>query len=349
SALREAARVNDEYRDWQRVVGLYPLTALAFSHGIRRWQESARQTFATPLMELPLRGALVRYVPLERGALTRAEVAQILARSEHNPLRIPEPDAADKERLFAAFAPAFEIDVASDDDRIGAPRRDHGPVIDIAQPVVYRYLSHTRYQGRNLLQLNYTIWFPARPRDGVFDLLGGRLDGVTWRVTLTPDGEPWVYDAMHNCGCYHLFFPASRAVTRVQPHSIEEQAFIPQAAPETQASYSLTLRIAARTHYIQRVLAGPAAPAPSVTYQWADYEELRSLPAPHGRSSLFQGDGIVAGSERRERFLFWPMGIPNPGAMRQRGRHATAFVGKRHFDDADLLERYFEMTQQSFE
>jgi hypothetical protein len=28
--------------------------------------------------------------------------------------------------------------------------------------------------------------------------------------------------------------------------------------------------------------------------------------------------------------------------MRQWGRHATAFVGKRHFDDAHLFERYFE-------
>jgi hypothetical protein len=29
--------------------------------------------------------------------------------------------------------------------------------------------------------------------------------------------------------------------------------------------------------------------------------------------------------------------------MRQWGRHATAFVGHRHFDDADLFEKYFEM------
>jgi hypothetical protein len=35
------------------------------------------------------------------------------------------------------------------------------------------------------------------------------------------------------------------------------------------------------------------------------------------------------------------MGIANPGAMRQWGTHATAFVGRRHFDDADLFERRF--------
>jgi hypothetical protein len=36
------------------------------------------------------------------------------------------------------------------------------------------------------------------------------------------------------------------------------------------------------------------------------------------------------------------MGVPDPGAMRQWGRHATAFVGRRHFDDPFLIERYFE-------
>jgi hypothetical protein len=37
------------------------------------------------------------------------------------------------------------------------------------------------------------------------------------------------------------------------------------------------------------------------------------------------------------------MGIASAGAMRQWGRHATAFVGRRHFDDADLLERRFAL------
>jgi hypothetical protein len=35
------------------------------------------------------------------------------------------------------------------------------------------------------------------------------------------------------------------------------------------------------------------------------------------------------------------MGIASAGAMRQWGHHATAFVGRRHFDDADLLARRF--------
>jgi len=58
---------------------------------------------------------------------------------------------------------------------------------------------------------------------------------------------------------------------------------------------------------------------------------------------VFGPDGLVAGTERMERWFFWPMGVPSAGAMRQWGRHATAFVGRRHFDDADLLERRFEL------
>ncbi len=37
------------------------------------------------------------------------------------------------------------------------------------------------------------------------------------------------------------------------------------------------------------------------------------------------------------------MGISSPGAMRQAGTQATAFVGRRHFDDADLLDLRFSL------
>jgi hypothetical protein len=62
-----------------------------------------------------------------------------------------------------------------------------------------------------------------------------------------------------------------------------------------------------------------------------------------GTRSLYQPDGLVAGSARGERFFFWPMGIESAGQMRQWGHHATAFVGRRHFDDAYLIEKYFEI------
>jgi hypothetical protein len=59
------------------------------------------------------------------------------------------------------------------------------------------------------------------------------------------------------------------------------------------------------------------------------------------RASAFGRDGLVPGTERAERFVFWPMGIASAGAMRQWGRQPTAFIGRRHFDDADLFEKRF--------
>ena len=87
---------------------------------------------------------------------------------------------------------------------------------------------------------------------------------------------------------------------------------------------------------------GRATRASVTRYALRPYDELRSLPRPEGgRASAFRPDGLIAGTERAERWLFWPMGIDSAGAMRQWGRHATAFVGRRHFDDADLLEKRF--------
>ena len=54
----------------------------------------------------------------------------------------------------------------------------------------------------------------------------------------------------------------------------------------------------------------------------------------------------MPGTERGERLLFWPTGVEDTGAMRQWGRHATAFLGRRHFDDPDLIERRFSIVEQ---
>ena len=63
-----------------------------------------------------------------------------------------------------------------------------------------------------------------------------------------------------------------------------------------------------------------------------------------GCASLHDGySAPQARAERAERFLSRPMGIASPGAMRQWGRQASALVGRRHFDDADLLERRFQL------
>jgi hypothetical protein len=79
-----------------------------------------------------------------------------------------------------------------------------------------------------------------------------------------------------------------------------------------------------------------------VVYALADYGELRSLAdSKGGRRSMFSPDSLAPGSERLERFILWPTGVVSPGAMRQYGRHAVAFVGERHFDDPFFMNSMF--------
>ena len=348
AAMLQAARVPDDYSDASRLLGLYPLTRIAFFEGVKRWQEDTLAAFrAEP--SAPAAASVIRYAPPSAPPVSRAEVAAFLGRAGLDALGYPwlsEPEFA---RIAAAYAPSFEVVVASDHDRFGELRwrRDSDvPAVDAAEAVVYAHPAYTRYRGdgedRILLQLVYVIWFPERPAEGSIDFLAGRLDGIVWRVTLAPDGEPVIYDSIHPCGCYHMFFPTPRARPRPAPDGTEEWAFVPQALPRVAEGERPVVRIASRTHYIERVslVRGTDSVA---RYALRDYDELRSLQRGAARRSAFGPDGLIAGTERAERLFFWPMGVASAGAMRQWGRHATAFVGRRHFDDADLFERRFEL------
>ena len=343
-ALLERLRVPDDYSTSDRFFGLYAFTRLAFAAGVRRHEAETREAFAREPAP-PAGAVLIRLAPpLSSQSLTRARAAIILERAALNPLRIPEPAESEMSELFAAYAPSFEVEVAADYDRSGALRwsREGGtPVVDGAQLAVYAQPAWTRYGDRVLLQLVYTLWFPERPPQSAGDILAGKLDGIVWRVTLAPDGEPLVYDTMHPCGCYHQFFPTPRAQALPAPDGLEEWMFSPQALARIADGERPLLRIASGTHFLENVSVVRGSDS-LARYELRPYGELRSMQRlGPGRASAFGPDGLVRGTERPERFTFWPMGIASAGAMRQWGRHATAFVGRRHFDDADLFEKRF--------
>jgi hypothetical protein len=343
--LLERAAVPDDCDLLNRVLGLYPITRVPFTAGVRDYHEEVRRAFARELAPPP-GGQVIRYAPPNTRALPRSEVAQWLAEAAANPLGIPEPSERQLEALVASYAPSFEIELTGEHDRFGALRwlrNRSAPAVDAAEQVVYYHAALTRYGRHILLQLVYTLWFPERPPQSEADILAGHLDGLTWRVTLAPDGEPLLYDSMHPCGCFHMFFPTARAAPLPAPAGEPEWAFVPQSLPRVAHGERPVLRVATRTHYIERVrlVRGPDSVA---RYELRPYDALRSLPTLLGGSrSAFGPDGIIAGTERPERFPFWPMGIRSAGAMRQWGRHATAFVGRRHFDDPDLIEKRFRL------
>ena len=340
--LHASATVPDDYNIGMRALGIYPLTRLPFAAGIARWQDDTRSAFATPIDVLPMHGRLQRYGPPQ--GISGPVPASIV-----DPLGVPVFSAAEAAALFARHAPVLEIDVAGEFDRIGALKLDAEDqvIVDAAAPVVYTRLTYTLLGGLIHPQLVYTFWFSERPRSpgNTLDLLAGRLDGVVWRVTVDSRGDPLVYDSMHACGCYHLFFPTEKVVARELPVTLDESLFVPQSVAAARSGERVVLRVESGTHYLQRVLmTSEAQSGTAVAYRLEDERTLTTLARRGGGTrSAYGQDGFIAGSERAERWFYWPMGIESAGQMRQWGHHATAFVGRRHFDDPQLFDAYFEV------
>ena len=304
--LLERAAVPDDYLTASRALGLYALTKWPFMAGVRNYHDGVRAAFRRELAPPP-GGTVVRFGPPGAPPVARSALASMIERAAENALGIPEPHGDALDALFAAHAPVFEIEIAGAYDRPGAlvwPQGEPIPAVEASEPVVYRRMAWTRYGGRVLLQLVYTIWFSERPPESAGDILAGKLDGVTWRVTLAPDGEPLVYDSMHPCGCFHMFFPTPRADPVPAPGSAMEWMFAPQSLPAVEEGERPVVRVATRTHYVERVGMTRERDF-DARYALRAYDELRALPRPGGgRQSIFGPDGIIAGTERAERFLF---------------------------------------------
>ena len=261
----------------------------------------------------------VRYAPPAGQRLPRAVVGGLLGRATFDPLGHLALSAREIDRLAITYAPTIEIETRADYDRFGWLRWRRGaslPQVDAAEPTVYVQAAYTRYGEHLLLQLVYTLWFPERPSRDTLDPGAGPLDGVVWRVTLAPDGEPLVYDSIHACGCFHAFFPTPRARTRAE-------AFVPQRLPRVGEDERPVVTLASAAHDVEGVRLERGADS-LVRYTLRSYDELRSMPRlTGGHASAFDPDGRIAGS-----------------GARQWGRQR---IGNYHFDEGDLLERRFEL------
>jgi hypothetical protein len=338
-------RVPEEYATAMQVAGLYPLAALPVLALTVRAQEKFRGWHREPLDRLPWRGRARAYLPEGALPFSAAEAARIVADASRNPLAAPRPAGEDAGRLLAMFAPAILQDEAGPDDRIGAVAwADGRPEVDAAEPALYTYLSHARLRGRPVLQLNYVFWYPARSGPDAPAIERGPLDGLTVRLSLAPDGAPFMLDVMNNCGCYHFFVPDRAAVRGGRRNAGELPPFVPRFLPEGFPRERLLLRVNSGWHQVDHVGTLPLPPgAAAADYRLFNYERLESLPAGEaGRMSLFGPDGVARGSERIEPLLLFSMGVPKVGSMRQRGHHAVRFIGRAHFDDPDLIDCSFD-------
>jgi hypothetical protein len=335
--LRQEVSVPDEYLALRRILGIYPITHLFVSHGVHQWQAKARKAFST---EPPPNWQVVRYAPAPSADLLT--VHRIFRNARRDALDIPVYTPQEREALFRMYAPMWVVQTQGTYDRIGSPRwsDDANIEVDTTKPRTYTHLSFTRFQNKILTQLNYIIWFPSRPKTDAWDIYGGLLDGINYRVTLDTRGDPLIYETIHNCGCYYKAYPTRQLKIR-KVVNYAEPPLILKAPAIDPASAFLAVAMESRTHFVRHLYSVSRIEG-GKSYLLADYDELKQLRQVDGRrKNMFNRYGIVPESRRLERFILWPTGVLSPGAMREWGRHAVAFVGKREFDDPFYLEKMF--------
>jgi len=329
-----------EYLSGYRILGLYPLSRQLMLSQLMPLQDELRQRYRSGAEE-PVR----TFAPPQSLPLGADEIAVWLAEaSDRSALGVPYLDAQRQSRLLAHFAPVWEIETLGNHDLPGVPGWSEEVVsVDTRQPVTFEQISYTRWRGRLLLQLSYTLWFDQRPSRNPPDIYAGRLDGLILRLTLDPVGRPLLLDSIHPCGCYHTVIPLDVNLTLRSAEILgEPPLLLPRPSGIWVSGTRLHVAISSGDHMLIGLRWGGERVADE-TYTLRALDTLRSVTSQSSPRSLYSPPyGLIDGTERLERLLLWPSGIVSPGAMRQWGRHAIAFSAKRHFDDPDLLEMLFD-------
>lgn len=324
--------IPDAYAGWMRALGVYPVTrwlATPFVHGYRR-DMTARLEAEPPDPRMLFTPPELQGNPPYPAALP------------DNALKLPLPGSGAREAMLTHYAPVLAVARTNPANLPGTVGLADGRAEVLTRTTTaYQWISWTRFQGEFLLQLNYQFWFSKRPEQGPLDPYAGRLDGLIWRVTLQPNGNVLAYDSIHPCGCYHKVYPASSELQPRNPDQAGQPVFYPDQAPNAR-SERVQLILEPDTHYIVDVDTVTENDLPTRQYRLRDAEHLRHLPDGTGYGSLYDGEGFVPDTRRRERWFLWPLGVPSTGAMRQPGHHAIAFIGKRHFDDPAMLNEVLE-------
>jgi len=334
--------VPDEYSLAMRIVGLYPLVAIPVAVATDISRKKVRSWYDTSLENLPIDGRLRAFIPAESSSLADNELQAVMeaARENSQDLSLLDQDLAKK--LIRHFAPVFIQDVAASYDRIGRiVWRGDCPDVDQARPTVYYYFSNAFLKGKPILQINYVIWYSERAGKRAPSIERGHLDGLTLRVSLDERGKPFMVDIVNDCGCYHLFAPEKERVAQIVSKPLKFDPFVPQWLPDIPPDQRLGVRLNSGWHQVQRLIAAKDFTDP-IPYELLPYDLLEALPHDSGQTeSIFNPKGIAKCSNRIERFIFFSMGIPKIGSMRQRGHHAIELIGRSRFDDPDLFDESF--------
>ena len=340
--LIKTTRVPDDYSIYMRTFGLYPLVMPVVAYFTDGAYDKMRDRNKIPLDEQKVHGKKVAYFPPKNSENRELLVAKIYATSNRDLFGLPLLTDADKLHLAEVFAPVFNHDVADTFDRLGAVEwRSEKLKINDQHPTVYFYYTAALFHGKPIIQINYVTWTAGRLGPNAPSIERGELDGITLRVSLDDSGQPFMVDGMNNCACYHFFIPDKDRLTAINPISWEFDAVVIDYLPPDFPKKPIALRVTSGWHQIEDV--GTDLPFDKKEiYQLAPYHHLESIPLGQTEyASMFDHEGIGIGSDRIEIYIFFSMGIPRVGAMRQRGHHPTKLVGRAHFDDPWLLEKNF--------
>jgi hypothetical protein len=339
--------VPEEYSFWRRAVGFYPLMVIPVAIASHNALVKTRSWFEMDLQDFPVAGKIRGYGPAKTFSLDEKTLQATMDESRRNPLRVPLPADTRKEALAVFFSPVIFQDVASSRDRVGRVVWKDGHIqIDPERPTVYYYFSHAFLKGEPVLQINYVFWYSERAGESSPWIERGRVDGLTLRVSLDLRGKPFMVDVMNNCGCYHFFAPAQDRAVQILSRPFGPDPFVPQRLPAVPSGNQLGVRITSGWHRAVRLLSVEEV-ADSIPYELVPYDNLKALPHEmDGTKSLFDGKGIVKGSQRPERFILFSMGIPQIGSMREQGHHAIDLIHRVTFDDPHLFDQNFVFNEK---
>jgi hypothetical protein len=353
-----------DYQAWQRILGFYPISKLFAAPAIAAEKRRIRDDFQR-METLNVQG----YRPITSSMPTPQQLASWFKESSSSSsLGWTLLTQAQSRDLLNYYAPNWLIGTQSDDDKPGKVGYDINgkAMVDSLQPVMYVYSGYTRFRGKILTQLNYTLWFANRTPTWGFDPYAGKFDAVLIRLTLDQQGQPFILDTIHSCGCYHMVFSLNPTLNFSQPTPAIEHPITMQLTNIVSYHSRISVRLNAKTHMVKGITAHPydknsaesstkfntENSPPISTEQMAQnnsltllpYRQLRSLPyTATTNKSLFDSQGMLMASKRAERWFLWPFGVKSPGAMRQTGHHAIIFIGERHFDDPFIFESLFEL------
>ena len=341
--VKKAITIPDEYSSTMRILGLYPLVAMPVTIAAQnanrkfiKWHQELKEN-------LPVEGELLIFKPQNNHDVSIEDVTHIFESARRSPFGLPILSERDIQTLAHIFAPVIVQDIVADYDRFGEVEwRNNQVTVDPFQATIYYYLTRSFVNQRPILQLNYAFWYSERSGDKSPAIEKGPLDGVTIRVNLNHHGEVVMVDVMNSCGCYHFYAPRKGLVKVKNPSSQSLYPFTLTWLPDNYPEDQLILRVNSGWHQIENLYA-EKIPTGSANYRLTSYDILESLPHSNGRNeSVFDSKGIMKNSWRIEPYILFSMGIPRIGYMRQRSHHAIHIVGRTHFTDPDILDRYFD-------